>query len=298
MPNSKSSNPGEKTMINLKDLIKAGVHFGHQKTRWNPRMASYIWGHKSGIHLIDVSKTAVNLEKAAKFLKDMAIQNRPILWVGTKPAAQNIITDLAIKLQMPYISHRWVGGMLTNYPQVKKSVTKLLHFEDVLSKSSEENLYTKKELNTLEKMAGKLQKNIGGIRNLTWPIGAIVVVDIKKEETAVKEAAKSGIPVVALVDTNSDPSLVSYPIPANDDSPKSIRIILDYLFEAVQDGKKKAIENAAAKLQEASVQDEVAALETLAKIKELEAETEESEWAKENKKKAKAAPRKITKDKE
>lgn len=283
-------------MINLKDLIKAGVHFGHQKTRWNPKMAPFIWGHKNGVHLIDVSKTAVNLEKAANFLKSIAEQKKPILWVGTKPAAQNIIIDVAKKLEMPYISHRWVGGMLTNYPQVKKSVTKLLHFEDVLSKSSEEQIYTKKELNQLQKMSEKLKKSIGGIRQLTWPIGAIVVVDINKEETAIKEAAKSGIPVVALVDTNSDPSLVNYFIPANDDSPKSIKILIDYLAQAVEEGKKKAIEHAA-KAGEASVEEETAALETLAKIKELEAESEESQWAKE-KKKAKPAARKITKDKE
>ncbi len=243
-------------MIDLKELIKAGVYFGHQKTRWNPKMAPYIWGHRSGIHLIDVSKTANNLEKAAQFLKTIAEQRKPILWVGTKQAAQQTIGDIAKNLEMPYINHRWVGGMLTNYPQVKKSVTKLLHYEDILSKAEDSN-YTKKELNHLQKLVEKSKKNIGGIRKLSWPIGAIVVVDVKKEETAIKEAAQSGIPIVALVDTNADPSLVNFVIPANDDSPKSVKLILEYLEKAVQEGKDKA---AQMKIQAAAEAAEAAAL--------------------------------------
>lgn len=226
-------------MIDLKDLIKAGVYFGHQKSRWCPKMEPYIWGHRSSIHLIDVSKTAINLDKAAQFLKSIAEQKKPILWVGTKQAAQKIVTDAAIKLEMPYITHRWVGGLITNFPQVKKSVTKLLHYEDILSKS-EEFGYTKKEISKLAKSTDKLKKIIGGITKLTWPIGAIVIVDAKKEITAIKEAAQMGVPIVALVDTNSDPSLVNYVIPANDDSPKSIKILIEYLVQAIAEGKSKA----------------------------------------------------------
>ena len=280
-------------MIDLKELIKSGVYFGHQKTRWCPKMAPYIWGHKSGIHLIDVSKTAYNLEKASQFLKSLAEQRKSILFVGTKQAAQQIVAYIAKSLEMPYINHRWVGGMLTNYPQVRKSVTKLLHYEDILTKSEESN-YTKKELNQLQKSIDKLQKTVGGIRKLSWPIGAVVIVDVKKEDTAVKEANQSGIPIVALVDTNGDPSLIDYVIPANDDSPKSIRLILDYLAKAVQDGKEKAAQIKAAKEEVARAEE--ALNEPVAGMRELEEESEESDWGKENKKAKPVIVKKIVKD--
>lgn len=269
-------------MVDLKELIKAGVYFGHQKSRWCPKMAPYIWGHRSGIHLIDVSKTALNLDKAAAFLKSLAEQKKPILFVGTKSAAQKIVEETAKSLDMPYIVHRWVGGLLTNYPQVKKSVTKLLHFEDVLSKA-EDSYYTKKELSVLQKNSGKLNKLIGGIRKLTWPIGAIVVVDAKKEETAIKEAAQSGIPVVAMVDTNADPSLVNYVIPANDDSPKSIRVIMDYLAKSIQDGKLRAAQ-IKAEQDEKRAGKEPELVEALPGMRELEEENEESAGWKNGKK--------------
>ncbi len=281
-------------MIDLKELIKAGVYFGHQKTRWNPKMAPYIWGHRSGIHLIDVSKTANNLEKAAQFLKTVAEQRKPILWVGTKQAAQQIIGDIAKKLDMPYINHRWVGGMLTNYPQVKKSVTKLLHYEDILAKSEDYN-YTKKELNHLLKLSEKLKKNVGGIRKLSWPIGAIVVVDVKKEDTAVKEAAQSGIPIVALVDTNADPSAINFVIPANDDSPKSIKLILEYLEKAVQEGKDKAAQLKIKADEEAAMAHEVAKEEVPGMLA-LEADEETENWDKAKKSKP-VASKKPTTDK-
>jgi len=259
-------------MIDLKELIKTGVYFGHQRSRWSPKMAPYIWGHRSGIHLIDVSKTALNLDKAAAFLKGLAEQKKPILWVGTKQAAQLVVTEIATKLEMPFITHRWVGGLITNFPQVKKSVTKYLHNEDILVKSEDYN-YTKKELSKLQKNTDKMKKTIGGIRTLTWPIGAIVVVDAKKEETAIREAAQAGVPVVALVDTNSDPSLVTYVIPGNDDSPKSIRIIMEYLANAVAEGKAKAAQNRAEGL--SSKSDEAA--DVIHGMKELESEDSQDE---------------------
>jgi len=274
-------------MIDLKTLIKSGVYFGHQKSRWCPKMEPYIWGHRSGIHLIDVSKTAINLDKAAIFLKSMAEQKKPILWVGTKQAAQQIVSDTAKNLEMPYIAHRWVGGLITNFPQVKKSVTKLLHYEDILAKSDEFG-YTKKEISRLGKSAGKLKKIIGGITKLTWPIGALVVVDAKKEITAIREAAQMGVPVVALVDTNSDPSLVDFVIPANDDSPKSIKVIIDYLAEAVAEGKAKA----AAK--SSDEQHEAKEIEEIHGIRALEEEGEESE-AKKPAKKPRPVARKTVK---
>lgn len=226
-------------MIDLKKLIEAGVHFGHQTWRWCPKMKPYIWGSKNSIHLIDVSKTAVQMEKAAQALEQIAAEGKPILWVGTKKAAQKPVLDVAQRLQCPYVTHRWIGGTLTNFPQVKKSVTKLLHYEDILSKANE-HFYTKKELGLLQKMAERHRKNVGGITKLTWPIGAVVVVDVKKEHTAVKEAVAAGVPVIGIVDTNSDPSLIQYVIPANDDIVRSINIILGYLADATDRGYAKA----------------------------------------------------------
>lgn len=228
-------------MIDFKDLIKAGLHFGHQTARWNPKMARYIWGHRNGIHLIDVSKTAFQLDQAAQFLESMAALSNQILFVGTKKPAQQAIETTAKALNMPYVSERWIGGTLTNYPQVKKSITKLLHFEDVLARAASFN-YTKKELSVFQKMVSRLQENVGGIRALKWPIGVLVVIDVKKELTALKEAHAAHIPVVALVDTNCEPSMIDYVIPGNDDSPKSIAFVLDYLGQAVQRGLVRAVQ--------------------------------------------------------
>ena len=202
-------------------------------------MAPYIWGHRNGVHLIDISKTAQALEKASKFLESVAAENKQILWVGTKKVAAKPLAAIAQDLAMPYVDYRWVGGMLTNYSQVKKSVTKMLHFEDVLVKSEDSN-YTKKELNHYNKVNERLNKSVGGIRKLQWPVGAVVIIDPKKEATALREAVQMGIPVVGLVDTNCDPSLISYVIPGNDDSTKSISLVLEILADAVKKGKELA----------------------------------------------------------
>lgn len=225
-------------MIDFKQLVKAGVHFGHRTSVWCPRMEPYIWGHKNNVHLIDVSKTAFQLEKAAQFLEGVASEGKSVLWIGTKKAAQDSVRSAAERLNMPYVNHRWIGGTLSNFSQVKKSVTKLLHYEDVLAKDNNEAFYTKKELNRFRKSIDRLKKNIGGIVNLRWPLGAVVLVDVNKESSALREAAAMRIPVVALVDTNSDPSLVSYVIPGNDDAPRSIKLIVDYLEEATRRGQE------------------------------------------------------------
>ena len=237
-------------MIDFRQLVKAGVHFGHQTSRWCPKMAPYIWGFKNKVHLIDVSKTAFQLEKAAQFLELVAAEGKPILWIGTKKASQKVIKDQATTLKMPYVNHRWIGGTLSNHAQVKKSLTRLLHYEDILVKSKEVSYYTKKELNTFQKIVNRLDKSVGGIRNLTWPMGAVVVVDVTKEQSAVREAVSVGIPIVAIVDTNADPSLIDYVIPANDDSPQSIGVIIDYLGAAVLKGKEAAKKVAAEKQKE------------------------------------------------
>lgn len=227
--------------INLKKLVENGLHFGHQTAKWCPKMKPYIWGQKNGVHLIDVSKTAKGLAKAAAFVEELAKEGKTVLWVGTKKPAREIVKSTAMDIAQPYVAHRWIGGLLTNYSQVKKSVAKLLHFEDVLAKS--ENFhYTKKELNLFNKVVERLKGNIGGIRKFKWPVGAVILVDSSKESTALREANECGIPVIALVDSNSDPSGVSFVIPGNDDSPKSIKFVIDYLAEAYKKGKAEAKE--------------------------------------------------------
>ena len=227
-------------MIELKELVKKGVHFGHLKSRRNPKMDPYIWGHRGGVLLIDVSKTAQQLQKAARFLEDLAAKDKTILWIGTKKAAQDVIKKAATELEQPYVSHRWIGGTLSNFPQVKKSVTKMLHLEDVVARAEEFPFYTKKELNSFRKLIDRLEKNVGGIANLSWPVSAVVIIDVRKEQSALKEAARMGIPVIALVDTNCDPTLVDIPIPGNDDAPRSIEFIVDYLAKATKVGQEKA----------------------------------------------------------
>lgn len=229
--------------VDFRELVKAGVHFGHQKSRRFPKMASYIWGEKNRVSIINVAQTAKHLQKAADFLKDVAAKNQTILWVGTKKPAQQVVFDMATKLDSPYVNHRWVGGTLSNASQVKKSVTKMLHFEDIIARSEKYPNFTKKELNVIQKMVTRLQKSVGGIRKLNWPLGAIVMVDVEKEASALQEAVVMGIPVVALVDTNCDPSLVDFVIPANDDSERSIRFLLEHLADAVQQGREAAVKN-------------------------------------------------------
>jgi small subunit ribosomal protein S2 len=220
------------------ELVKAGVHFGHQKSRWCPKMKQYIWGYKNGVHLINVALTADHLNKAEKFLESIAAEGKTVLWVGTKKAASKSVAEIGVRLNQPFVNHRWLGGTLLNWSQVKKSLTRLLHYEDVLAKSESNPFYTKKELNLYRKTADKLEKTVGGIRKLALPVGAIVIVDVSKEQSAIKEAVLMGVPVVAIVDTNSDPSDVDFVIPANDDSSRSIDLILNYLAEAVTRGKE------------------------------------------------------------
>lgn len=221
-------------MLSLKELIGAGVHFGHRTSRWHPQMAPYVWGAKNKIHLIDVAKTAFLLERACRFLKTVAATNKPVLLVGTKKSAQDIITKHALEKNVPYVAHRWIGGTLSNFDQVKKAVTRLLHLRDVCNGSVDR--YTKKELSMLQKERERLEKNVGGITALKSLPAALVVVDARKERAAIREANAMNIPVVCLVDTNSDPAGVNYIIPANDDSPKSIALVFAELATAIAAG--------------------------------------------------------------
>lgn len=239
-------------MIEFRELIQAGLHFGHQKSRWCPKMAPYIWGHRNGVHLIDVSKIAFNLEKAASFLESVTARGEAILWVGTKKSAKQMIEALGHNLNMPYVNHRWLGGTITNFYQVKKAVTKYLHLEDVIKKA-DESLYTKKECVMFQKAADRLKKTVGGLIELKMPIGAIVLIDVKKEATALEEAVAAGVPVVALVDSNADPAGVDFVIPGNDDSPKAIKLVLDYLAAGAARGvDKKNLQDEAEAIAQAS----------------------------------------------
>lgn len=215
-------------------MLKAGVHFGHKTSRWAPKMRPYIWGAKNKVHLIDVSKTAFLLEKVGNFIKDTTAVNGMLLFVGTKKSAQDAVKTTATNLNMPYVVHRWVGGTLSNFDQVKKAITRFLHLQDVVKKSATH--YKKKEIGMLQKEIARLEKNIGGIVNLTYPPAAIIIVDAKKEHAAVKEASRLGVPVIAIVDTNTDPEGVSFVIPANDDSPKSVSYIMTYLEACAREG--------------------------------------------------------------
>lgn len=234
-------------MVEFRRLIEAGLHFGHQTSRWCPKMAPYIWGHKNGVHLINVMHISANLEKAGKFLETVAANGEVILFVGTKKSAKTAIAAHGTALKMPYVAHRWIGGTLTNYYQVKKAVTNLLHLEDVASKN-EDAKYTKKEMVRFQKEADRLARKVGGLKELKMPVGAVVIIDVKREQTALLEAIAANVPVVALVDTNADPSGVNYVIPGNDDSAKSVQFVLDYLAQAVEKGlsnpvkKEKTVE--------------------------------------------------------
>jgi small subunit ribosomal protein S2 len=239
-------------MIDLKKLVEAGVHFGHHSSKWHPKMKPYIWGTRNKVHLINVAKTAFLMERAEKFLETAAAEGKQILWVGTKKTAQPLIRAIAAKLNQPYVSHRWIGGTLSNFEQVKKAITRLLHFRDILEKGT--TRATKKEQSVMAKEVERLEKNIGGITKMNGLPAAIIVVDGKKEHAVIREAANVGIPVIGLIDTNTDPSGVSYLIPSNDDSPKAIEVIFDYLSEGVARGMATAATAAAIAAEKAAAE--------------------------------------------
>ncbi len=226
----------------IKELLDAGIHFGHLTRKWNPNMAPYIYGAKNKIHIINLHKTAVKIELAQKFLKNLAAHGRKILYVSTKKQAKDILAEKAKSVNMPYIAERWPGGMLTNFVTIRKAVKKMFNI-DKMKKDGTYDTLSKKEKLHLDRLRAKLEKNLGSIADMTRLPAALIVVDINKEHVAVKEANKLGIPIVALVDTNADPRPIDFPVPANDDASKSIELILDYLTSAIAEGieERKAI---------------------------------------------------------
>ena len=236
---------------NFKQLLDAGVHFGHQKRKWNPAMAPYVFMEKNGIHIIDLNKSVAKIEEAASAMKQIVKSGKNILFVATKKQAKDIVTEKVKKLNMPYITERWPGGLLTNFVTIRKAVKKM----DTIDKMNEDgtiDTLSKRERLQISRTREKLERNLGSISKMNRIPSAIFVVDIHKERIAVAEAKKLNIPTFAMVDTNSDPNLVEFPIPSNDDATKSIECIVEILTAAVAEGleeknkadEQKAMENA------------------------------------------------------
>ena len=219
----------------VKDLLDAGVHFGHLTRKWNPNMAPYIYMERNGIHIINLYKTAAKVDEAAEAMKKIAASGRKILFVATKKQAKDIVATKAAAAKMPYITERWPGGMLTNFVTIRKAVKKMASIDRMKKDGTFETL-SKKEKLQVDRQRAKLEKNLGSITDMTRLPGALFVVDIKREHIAIKEAQKLNIPIFAMVDTNSDPRDVDFVIPANDDASKSIEKILGIVTEAVSEG--------------------------------------------------------------
>ncbi len=221
--------------LTYKDLLEAGVHFGHLSRKWDPRMAPFIFMEKNGIHIIDLHKTLACLEEASAAVKSVVRSGRKVLFVATKKQAKSIVEEEAKRLKMPYVTERWLGGMLTNFSTIRKSLKKLSAIEKQMKDETYQNL-AKREKLMIGREKEKLQKLLGGIAELTRLPSAIFVVDVKKEHIAVKEAQKLNIPIFAMVDTNSDPNVADYPIPSNDDAFKSIEIIVRNFSSVIEEG--------------------------------------------------------------
>lgn len=221
--------------VEYKDLLDAGVHFGHLTRKWNPKMAPYIFMEKNGIHVIDLNKTLAAIDEATNALKNIIRSGRKVMFVATKKQAKDIVAQEAQRLKMPYVTERWLGGMLTNFTTIRKSLKKMSTIDKMMKDESYQNL-AKKERLMVSREKEKLEKVMGGIADLTRLPAALFVVDVKRENIAVSEAVKLNIPVFAMVDTNSDPSKVDFPIPANDDAYKSIAIITKLIGQAVEEG--------------------------------------------------------------
>ncbi len=237
--------------ITMKELLEAGVHFGHQTKRWNPKMKEYIFGERNGIYIIDLQKTLKMFKEASKFVQDLANDGRIVLFVGTKRQAQDAIAEEAQKCGMFYINQRWLGGLLTNWVTVQKSVKRLKELDEMATDGRYE-LLPKKEVIKLERERKHLQANLAGIKNMSRLPDAIFVIDSNKEQIAVREARKLGIPVVAVVDTNCDPSEVDYVIPGNDDALRAIRLFTSKISESIAEGAQLMTDKQVADMQAAA----------------------------------------------
>ncbi|GAB1489960.1 30S ribosomal protein S2 [Opitutaceae bacterium] len=251
--------------ITVKDLLDAGVHFGHQTKRWNPRSKPYVFDHRQGITIIDLGKTHAALEKACAFLEDTVASGGNVLFVGTKRQAQEIMREAAISVNMPYCVDRWLGGTLTNFATVKRSIAKFKKYQAMETNGEMAKLHSK-EIAAIKREMVRMQKNFAGIVEMGDLPTAMFVVDVSHEDIAVAEAERCGIPAVGLVDTNSDPSKLSYPVPGNDDAVKSIRIIVEAVLAAVQSGLNQRESRRAANRQQADLKAASAAVAAAAGI--------------------------------
>ena len=239
---------------NFEQLLQAGCHFGHLKRKWNPAMAPYIYTERNGIHIIDLHKTVIKIDEAAEALKNIARQGKKILFVGTKKQTKEVIAEKATSINMPYVIERWPGGMLTNFPTIRKAVKKMANIDKLMQDGTFGNL-SKRELLQVTRQRAKLEKNLGSIADLTRLPSALFVVDVLKENIAVKEANRLGIPVFAIVDTNSDPKDIDYVIPANDDAKDSVEVILNACCAAISEGlEERKAEKADEKAAEAQAE--------------------------------------------
>ena len=224
-------------VVAMKQLLEAGVHFGHQTKRWDPKMAEYIYQARNGIHIIDLQKTSKKIDEAYNFIKEVSEEGKDILFVGTKKQAQECIKEAAEKSNMFYVDQRWLGGMLTNFKTIRKRIERLNKLEE-MQEDGTFDVLPKKEVAALKNEMEKLEKNLGGIKNMTRLPGAMFVVDPKNERIAVLEAKKLNIPIVGLVDTNCSPEDVDYPIPGNDDAIRAVKLITDVMANAVIEGRQ------------------------------------------------------------
>lgn len=218
-----------------KDLLESGAHLGHMRRKWNPKMSPYIFMERKGIHIIDLNRTIEYLDRAASAMRQVAKSGRKVMFVATKKQAKESVSELARGVNMPFVTERWLGGMMTNFSTIKRSVKKMNNIDKLLADESVTSI-TKKERLTLTRERNKLEKVLGGIANMNRLPAAIFVVDIHHEHIAIEEAKKLGIKIFGIVDTNSDPTLVDFPIPANDDASKSIKLITSYMAEVIKEG--------------------------------------------------------------
>ncbi|NMC33223.1 MAG: 30S ribosomal protein S2 [Veillonellaceae bacterium] len=225
------------SVISMKQLLEAGVHFGHQTRRWNPKMAPYIFTERNGIYIIDLQKTVRKVEDAYNFVRSLSQDGKTMLFVGTKKQAQEAVRDEALRCNMFYVNERWLGGMLTNFQTIQRRVARLRYLEDMDANDGFAGLH-KKEVLQLRHEMERLQKFLGGIKNMNKLPGALFVIDPRKEEIAVQEARKLGIPVVGIVDTNCDPDLIDYVIPANDDAIRAVKLLTGRMADAILEGRQ------------------------------------------------------------
>lgn len=222
-------------MVTIRELLEAGVHFGHQTNRWNPKMKRFIFGERNGIYIIDLQQTLQRFEAAYAFIRDSVSAGESVLFVGTKPQGADTLKEEANRAGMFFVNQRWLGGMLTNFQTIRKSIVKLKKFESIVADPAQQGL-TKKEVGQIEKKRVKLEKSLGGMKNLTTLPGCVFIMDTRIEHIAVLEAHRLGIPIVAIVDTNCDPGMIDYPIPGNDDAIRSIKLILSRIASACIEG--------------------------------------------------------------